>query len=77
MSRFAQQNEFQVEPGLRVAVDSVVSVGVVSGWLDSDSFIPLFGLRYFSYQREAIQLILHGGGIASEIRGWVCSVGLR
>jgi len=32
MSRFTQQNEFLVEPGLHVAVDLVVSVGVVAGW---------------------------------------------
>jgi len=34
MSRFAQQNEFQVAPGLRLVVDSVISVGVVAGWTE-------------------------------------------
>jgi len=71
-------NFYQVEPGLCLAVDSLVSIGVVAGWTAIlSSHCPSSGRRRFSHRREAVHRILHGGSIASETHGGMSSVGLR
>jgi len=71
-------NFYQVEPEFRLVVDSVVSIGVVAGQTAILlSHCPSSGRGRFSHRREAVQLILHGGSIASETRGGLCSVGPR
>ena len=62
-------NFYQVEPEFRLAVDSVVSIGVVAGQICQTAILlshcPSSGRGRFTHRHEAVQLILHEAGRSS------------